>query len=60
MRHKNREKKSTNRVKNAPTNPPKMKIPSGFVNSITKKTSYGLGWTATDSMTPKINPFPTC
>ena len=35
-------------------------VPSGVANSITKKTSYGLGCTTIDRVTIEINPFPIC
>ena len=33
-------------------------VPSGVANSVTEKTSYGLGCTTTDRETIEINPFP--
>ena len=56
MRHINREKQRENQQIIHP-NPNKNEVPSGVSNSITEKTSYGLGWTTTDSMTPEINPL---
>ena len=38
-------------------NPNKKEIPNGVANYVTKKTSYGFGWTMIDSMTPEIDPF---
>ena len=40
-------------------NPNKREIPIEVANYVTKKISYGLGWTTIDRMTPKINPFPS-
>ena len=36
----------------------KKEIPSGVSNYVTKKISYGLGWTTTDKMKLEIKPFP--
>ena len=35
-------------------------IPNGVANSVTEKTSYGLGCTTTDIVTAEIIPFPIC
>ena len=59
MKNKNGEKKRAKQAKNAPTTPHKKEFPSRVTNSVTKKTSYGLGWTTLDRMTPEINPFPS-
>ena len=38
----------------------KNEFPSGVINYVMEKTSYGLGWTKIDSMIPEIDPFPIC
>ena len=59
QKHRNQSNRSTLNAKN-PQRKTTRNLPSIVVNSITEKTSYGLGCTTTDRETKKINPFPIC
>ena len=49
-----------NARKHVQDNNSQRKFPSMVANSVTKKTSYGLGYTTIDKETIEINTFPTC